>query len=276
MRIAQITDAHILEKGKHWFSEPATATADRLGRAVDFLNRLQPALDVVLFTGDLSEDGCDASYEHLLELLQPLKIPLFVIPGNHDRREALRSAFQKADYLPKRGYLHYVIDLYPVRLIGLDTVIEGEGGGRLCPQRLHWLEETLRQDSKKPTFLFMHHPPGLIRTGTKLFDRALCDVPLDWGQWLQLHPQILGIFSGHYHSLCVSHFAEKTCWIAPSLSPSQCIHNPREDEEIAALDLTPPAVTLHEWFGGKTWASHVYFLADEPRRLDWQTLCKKH
>lgn len=276
MRIAQITDAHILEKGTHWFSEPLTATDKRLSLAISFLNELQPKVDVVLFTGDLTEDGKEGSYRHLRELLQPLQIPLYVIPGNHDRRDALRSAFRQASYLPQTGFLHYALEFEKVRLLGLDTVIEGEGGGALCTERLDWLEHTLDQNTSLSTFLFMHHPPAFMRTGTKLFDRSVSAPSMRFEQLLFKHSQILGIFAGHYHSLCAAHFGGKMCWIAPSLAPPQYVANNREDEEITALELLPPAVTIHEWFGGDQWASHVHFAQESPFRLEWTSLWQRH
>ena len=47
-------------------------------------------------------------YAHLQHLLRPLRRPLFVIPGNHDERSALRKAFGDCAYLPAgSGFLHY-------------------------------------------------------------------------------------------------------------------------------------------------------------------------
>jgi 3',5'-cyclic-AMP phosphodiesterase len=80
MLIAQITDSHIVPKGAHWKNEPETEIASRLSQAIDFLNSLNPRPDVVIFTGDAVDEG------HFRELIEPLKIPLFVIPGNHDDR----------------------------------------------------------------------------------------------------------------------------------------------------------------------------------------------
>ena len=56
-------------------------------------------------------------------------MPVFVIPGNHDAREPLRAAFGGDGYLPADGFLQYAIEDYPLRLVALDTLIPGEGGG---------------------------------------------------------------------------------------------------------------------------------------------------
>jgi Icc protein len=59
-------------------------------------------------------------------------MPVFVIPGNHDMREA----FGREGYLPRAGFLHYAIEEYPLRIVALDTHIPGEHGGPLCAERL--------------------------------------------------------------------------------------------------------------------------------------------
>src|ERR1051325_2747885 len=83
-----------------------------------------------------------------------------MILGNHDRRENFRRVF--SDY---RGvtsdpeFVQFVVDDYPVRLIGLDTLVPGRSGGELCEKRLAFLETALAADSEKPVVIFMHHPP---------------------------------------------------------------------------------------------------------------------
>ena len=98
-------------------------------------------------------------------------MPVFVIPGNHDAREPLRAAFGGDGYLPRDGFLQYAVEDYPVRLIALDTLVPGEGGGELCAERLRWLDRTLwRQRRTGRPLVLMHHPP--FATGIARMDRA--------------------------------------------------------------------------------------------------------
>src|SRR5690349_468661 len=125
MLIAQITDTHILAPGTLFMDRVDTASA--LERAVSALNRLDPPPDLVVLTGDLVESGGPEEYAHLRALLAPLRMPVFAIPGNHDARETMRAAFAADGYLPREGFLNYVIDDYSLRIIALDTLIPGEG-----------------------------------------------------------------------------------------------------------------------------------------------------
>ena len=83
---------------------------------------------------DFVDKGEPAEYDHLRALLAPLAMPVFVIPGNHDSREPLRAAFIGDFYLPRDGFLQYAVEEYPVRLVALDTLIPGAGGGEFVLQ----------------------------------------------------------------------------------------------------------------------------------------------
>src|SRR5512145_1949200 len=119
MLIAQISDTHIRPMGV--LAMGRVDTAGYLARAVAHINALRPAPDVVLVTGDLVDAGMAEEYAHLRALLAPLAMPFHLIPGNHDRRDALREAFADHRYLPREGFLQYVVDSGPLRLIALDT-----------------------------------------------------------------------------------------------------------------------------------------------------------
>jgi len=56
-------------------------------------------------------------------------------------------------------------------LRGLDTLVPGQGGGRLGPARLAWLDARLAEAPARPTLVFMHHPP--FKTGIERMDLDL-------------------------------------------------------------------------------------------------------
>lgn len=273
MLIAQITDLHLVEKNQHWLSEPATEVKERLLRTIFYMNGLNPKPDVVLVTGDLTENGDFASYCHLNELLSLLKVPFYVIPGNHDRRENLKKTFSHHSYMPSEGFVQYVVEDYPVRLIGLDTLVEGEDYGHLCNERVSWLQDTLKAEPQKPTLVFMHHPP--IKIGMRLFDQIRCRVPASFECLVSETDHLIGIITGHYHHLCISSFGKKLCFLAPSVAPAHYFAHP-EDTHVTALELNDPALTLHKWQGGTLLTSHVVPIQEPPKRIDWGRIIKNH
>lgn len=89
-------------------------TNAQLAEAVGHINSLAPRPDVVIASGDLVDHGREEEYEVLREILAPLAMPVFVIPGNHDRRDALLKVSADRPYLPRAGspFVHYAIDDY--------------------------------------------------------------------------------------------------------------------------------------------------------------------
>ena len=160
MLIAQITDLHVVGNGQ--LCQGRVATNAQLQEAVAHINRLDPRPDVVLATGDLTDHGTAEEYDALRGILTALLPPLYLIPGNHDHRDVFLEAFADHAYLPRPGapFAHYVIEEYPVRLVGLDTTIPGQSYGMLCDERLAWLDATL-QCRAAPADADLHAPSPL-------------------------------------------------------------------------------------------------------------------
>jgi 3',5'-cyclic AMP phosphodiesterase CpdA len=195
MLIAQVTDTHIKSAGR--LAYRTVDTAEKLARCVEHLNNLDPRPDIVLMTGDLVDLGSVEEYAVLRRLLAPLDMPIYVVPGNHDDRRAMREAFADYDYLPGTGeFLHYVIDRYPIRLVGLDTMVPGQPGGEMCKTRLAWLDDQLASARDFPTLLFMHHPPFL--TGIANMDWQNCRNGEDLGVMVERYPQVFRILCGPF------------------------------------------------------------------------------
>lgn len=245
MIIAQITDTHVKRKGK--LLHHMINTAKRLRRAVALLNSMDPRPDVVLATGDLVEDGKRKEYKRLRKILDELAIPLFVIPGNHDRREAFREAFADCAYLPEQGPLHYAIDDYPVRLVGLDTTIEDDAGGSFDAFRLAWLDETLARAPQKPTLIFMHHPP--FQTGIRVLDDLGFRGSEAFGAVVERHPQVERIVCGHIHRSMQVRWHGTVASTAASTA-FQFVLELRSPDRIA-IAREPPGFALHIWQDGR-------------------------
>ena len=272
MLVAQISDPHILAPGK-FFHAPAKAappgadpgwshidTAACLGRAVAAINRLEPRPDVVVVTGDLVEHGSVVEYDHIRALLAPLAMPFFVIPGNHDSRGGLRAAFACDGYLPRAGFLHYAIEEYELRIVALDTHIEGEHPGELCAERLLWLDATLAMAQERPTLLLMHHPP--FATGIAAMDRSGLRNPAAFAEIVSRHPQIERILCGHLHRAIDRRFAGTVAGTAPSTAHQVAL----DLDPGGALQFIfePPGCQLHLWRHGAGLVTHTATFGDWP------------
>lgn len=258
MWIAQITDTHIKLPGRLAYG--VVDTADFLRKAVDRLNIQEPRPDLVVITGDLVDAGDPREYAYLRQLLAPLKIPFIVVAGNHDERQALRAAFYDHDYLPSTGFLQYVIeDKYPLRIIGLDTLVPGSGAGELCADRLGWLNERLAEQPGKPTLILMHHPPfscgiaHMEKVGLTGID-ALADV-------LYPHHQVKGVLCGHLHRNIFTTVGGRP--VMCSLSTAHQVALDLVTDSPGGFAMEPSGFMMHRWKDGQL-LSHCVLIDQYP------------
>lgn len=256
MLIAQITDFHIGAPGKKVGGQ--IDTADFLKRAVAHVNALDPQPEVVLATGDLANVGTADEYRYVRELLAPITLPLYVIPGNHDNRETMRAAFSDHAYLPREGFLQYAIDDYPLRLIALDTLIQGEEGGELRPESLAWLEARLAEARDKPTVVIMHHQP--FWTGMHYMDNIGLADPAAFRDVIARHNQVERVLCGHMHRAIETRFAGTVATTCPSTA-HQVALDLRPNVE-AAWTYEPPGFQLHLWRAETGLVSHTAYIGD--------------
>ena len=269
MLIAQISDFHVRAHG-----EEGTFGIDNnanLRAAVAMLNDLDPVPDVVIGTGDLTNRGRSEEYIALRDLLAPLAIPIFLIPGNHDASPSLRAAFGEHDYLAGEDeFVSYVVDRFPLRLIGFDSTLPDAHNGAICARRLAWLKSRLEEAPERPTLLFMHHPP--FKTGIWWMDgigivegvSALRDL-------LDAHPQVQRIACGHLHRPIQANLGRTPISVCPSTSYQVCLDTRPESHPQFIAE--PPALQLHTWTG-EMLVSHTAYVDFPAEPIDLRPLMK--
>jgi 3',5'-cyclic-AMP phosphodiesterase len=264
MTIVQISDLHVVAKDRLCYRKVPTNA--QLGEAITHLNSLDPQPDAVIASGDLTDHGRAEEYEMLREILADLIPPVFVIPGNHDRREVLLRTFASEDYMPPLGapFINYVIDRFPLRLIGLDTTVPEHDYGMMCEQRLRWLDETLSARSDSPTLIFMHHPP--FRTGVQWMDAAGLQGSRMMEQVLLHHRQVVRVACGHIHRPIYLAWAGTIV----STSPSTCHQCPLNLTGHGGLEyiMEPRAVQVHVWDDSYGLISHLSYVPAGYEKVD--------
>jgi Icc protein len=257
MLIAQITDTHITLPGSVAYGQVDTAAM--LQRCVRELMELDPRPELIIHTGDLVDHGLAGEYAHLRALLAPLQAPMLAIPGNHDRREAMRTAFAAEGYLPRQGYLQFETERDGLRILGLDTLAAGEGAGELCEERLAWLERALSKKPALPTLVLMHHPPFL--TGIVHMDRIGLRGRDAFAAVMCRHPQVEAVLCGHVHRTIHARVGGRTAMISPS--PAHQVVLDLREAGPSAFRLEPPGYMLHRWHDRQL-VSYAAVLGDWP------------
>ncbi len=196
MLIAQISDPHITEIGEKAYN--IVPSNDNLALCIKHINQLEPQPDLALITGDIANDKKLEQTKNAASILDNLNCPYYIIPGNHDDKQALWSVFGGKAILSKdKNFINYVIDGYKMRIIGLDSTKENAAGGQMSQAGQQFLGKCLIEEPHKPTLIFMHHPPikcSLIETDIDGFDRAE-----EFGELIAKFSNIKAIICGHIH-----------------------------------------------------------------------------
>lgn len=246
MLIAQISDLHIRPGGQLAYGISETNLLAE--HAIHALLRLNPAPDCVLVTGDLTDCGLDDEYEIVSGLLSRLPMPVYAIPGNHDRREPFRRAFRSAGYLPSAGPLNYAVRCGPARIVALDSLVQGESHGALLPETLAFLERALAEAPEAPTLVMLHHPP--FETGIGHMDRArLFDGAEELERLVRRNPQVQRVLCGHVHRSIQQLFGGTLCQIAPSVGHQVALD--LHADAPSCFILEPPELLLHRLAGNR-------------------------
>jgi 3',5'-cyclic-AMP phosphodiesterase len=257
MLLAQLSDPHVgaLDSAM----EVHFHTADNLARSLQWLHRRDPRPDAIAITGDLVDTGTVAEYQRLAEILAAVAVPVFLIPGNHDDRDHLRQVFTDHDYLPSSGFLCYQVELDSVLLVGLDTNIPGRPSGRLCRERLAWLDRCLSASADRPTIIMQHHPP--FATGIRAMDRMGLEGQDELAQVLRRHDQVEAVICGHLHRAIAQRFAGTVALTSPSTT-RQLDLDLRNPGELAII-AEPIACYLHLWRPETGLVSHLAYIDHE-------------
>jgi 3',5'-cyclic AMP phosphodiesterase CpdA len=238
--LAQLSDLHIREPGRLAYGRVDTATC--LQRAVSTLLGLKQQPDAVVITGDLTDFGRPAEYEHLARLLAPLPMPVYLLPGNHDDRDQLRRSFPAHGYLGSEGFVQYTVGVAGMRLIALDTCVPLHSHGTLCGDRLAWLAALLAMHHEEPVIVAMHHPPFSTLIG------HMDQIGLEEGAaaleaLIARHGNVERVICGHLHRAIDVRFGGSIASTAPSTAHQVCLD--LAPDAPSAWTLEPPGLRIH-------------------------------
>lgn len=215
MRIVQITDLHVLADDD---AEICGVKPNRsLARVIDDINRLTPAAELVIASGDLTDAGSPQAYRRLAEILQELDCRVYVMAGNHDEVDVMRGE------LCSQNIRHQVsIDCGDWRLLLLNSKTPDASYGTIDADEFNRLETELN-DHDRPLLLAMHHTP-----------LRLCASPACRMQnadsllaCVRQHPRIKGIIAGHTHNDVEQTINQARIMTTPS-TMVQVTHNQQE------------------------------------------------
>jgi Icc protein len=250
--VAQLTDTHLF----------ADRTQEMLGcrtnpsfeAVIAAIAQLHPQPDILLLTGDLSQDETRESYLYLRSQIDPLQIPTYWIPGNHDQglvdmEQALNSAIISTDKEFQKGDWNFIL---------LNTMMLGKVQGRLSIAELTRLEQQLQHP--QPAIVVLHHPP--LPVGAACMDRIRLENSDELFAILDRFPQVRIVLFGHIH-----HATEQLRGDVRYIgTPSTCVQL-KPNSEVFTIDPQPPGFRLLRLYADGQYETEVRRVATSNAQL---------
>ena len=188
-RLLQISDCHLS-------ADPAALYRGRNADAEleSLVSRAIPwRPDLVLATGDLSEDASEAAYLRLKVFLARFDAPVCALPGNHDDDDDLcRTHFPEGPWPQPR-----LVETGAWRLVLLKSSVKGRADGAIDPAHLKQVGQWLDAEPKRPFLLALHHQP--VSVLTPWIDRFMLKSPEQFLALVESREQIRAVVWGHVH-----------------------------------------------------------------------------
>lgn len=230
LRVLQLTDPHLMAESDGTLL--GVNTRDSLQAVIDEVLEVHGQPDLVLATGDLTQDSSEEGYRIFAEKLQTFPCPSAWLSGNHDSTPTLMemAAAFGADrrHIRSNGW----------QFVLLDSSVAGKVYGELADTELEFLERTLEQNPDLPALVALHHHP--------------VDVGSDWMEKIGLRNrdalwQVVGRFSqvkivlcGHVHQ----EMDRMVGGVRVLATPSTCIQFTSGSSRFSVEPLSPG----YRWF----------------------------
>lgn len=223
--VAQVTDLHLFARVDQQLMGVTTAETFRV--ILEHLGQLQPKPDLLLLTGDLSQDESSASYQWLQDVLVPLGIPTYWLPGNHDNLLVMEQVLHQPPISPEKSF-----EAGEWQFLLLSSWVPGCVHGQLSQPTLAWLEQQL-QVNHQPTLVSLHHPPCPI--GSAWMDAIALQNPAEFLRIIERYPQVRLVVFGHIHQAFEDQH-QGVCYLG---SPSTCAQFQPKSREFAIAQAQP-------------------------------------
>ncbi|GGK61139.1 PQQ-binding-like beta-propeller repeat protein [Rufibacter glacialis] len=186
LKFAVVTDTHIGKPGN----------SQGLAAIVQDINK-NPDLDFVLHAGDVSDFGYDEQLAEAKALMEGLKKPYYIVPGNHDTGWSGSGGLA---YDKQWQEQKFVADVKGVRLIGVSTGPYGRMANGYVPKdQMRWLDSLVAVTPPQQPVLFLAHYP--LEEGLSNHQDVLAKLA---------KLNTLAIFCGHGHANKVLNFGGMT------------------------------------------------------------------
>ena len=192
--IVQISDTHLFGDKNRKIN--CSNSYQNLKKVMHEIVSLEKKPDLIVLSGDLSQDCTFESYQHIANLLNRTGIKYYFFPGNHDDVDVINKVF---DLHWEKDNVDYDFNFNDWYMNVIDTSVYPEVSGELSDEQLKNLEQSLKQNKNKPTIVFMHHHPLLVKS--KWLDEYILKDSEKFNYVIKSNPQVKAVLFGHIHQV---------------------------------------------------------------------------
>lgn len=207
--LVQLSDSHLFAEADGTLL--GMCTRDSLQKVVELVLAEQLQVDLVVASGDVSQDGSVESYEAFRRLSGEINAPKRWFPGNHDESREMHQAAQQSDLLDP------VVDIGNWRVTLLDSSVPGSVPGYLSDQQLQLLVQSLSEAPERHHLVCLHHNP--VPIGCEWMNPIGLRNPDALFAVLERFPQVRAVLWGHVHQ----EYDQMRDTVRLLASPSTCI-----------------------------------------------------
>lgn len=192
MRILQLTDLHLFADSNHKFF--GVNTQESFLAVLDLIKQdiAANSADLILISGDLSQDHSEQSYQWLCEQLKVIDIPIAWTPGNHDKPENIKLLGQAPELINDK---HIILNSWQIIL--LNSMWPHHISGKLDDEQLAFLDETLASNLHQYAMIVLHH--NILPNETHWLDQSILINSDEFLAIIKKYPQVKIISYGHIH-----------------------------------------------------------------------------
>jgi Icc protein len=223
--LVQLSDSHLFAEADGKLLGMDTCAS--LQRVIEQVQQEQPGIDLILATGDLSQDGSLESYERFRRLTEAFATPVRWLAGNHDEVPPMQAACADSTLLEP------VIDVGAWRVVMLDSSIPGAVPGFLADSQLELLERALSEAPERHHLICLHHHP--VSIGCKWMEPIGLRNPDTLFAILERHSQARAVLWGHIHQ----EFDQQRGNLRLLASPSTCVQFAPGSEDFQVSNEAP-------------------------------------
>jgi len=254
--ILQITDIHFREQveGTIYGVETQILFEKTLAQIKQELVGDKREIDVLLATGDISQDGSAASYQRFHQFLKGLDSPCYYLQGNHDYVQPMIDEFGEAQVAPC-VVAEKDMKGSPWKIVLINSSVEDQVGGHFGKEQLTYLESTLKACDDSPVLLCFHHHPMLINCAW--LDQQVIDDADEFFKVIDKFTNLKLCIYGHVHQ---DRLTERK-GVPFYATPSTCAQFKPEMDDFA-LDEKAPAYRWIRCFNDGRFETEVRRLKD--------------